>query len=68
MNGRYKSWSRTRSIYTTALPKISIILGLVLNRKYKILRYTYTIFMVGIIISVIAFAVAFNYFGPERAG
>ncbi len=41
-------------------------LGKVLDRKYKILRWTYTIFMIGMILSVIAFAVAFKYFGPER--
>lgn len=35
-------------------------LGLVLNRKYKLLRITYNIFMLGIIVSVIAFVVAFQ--------
>lgn len=35
-------------------------LGLVLNRKYKLLRITYNIFMVGIILSVIAFVIAFQ--------
>ena len=35
-------------------------LGLVLDRKYKILRRTYTVFMFGIIISVIAFAISFG--------
>lgn len=35
-------------------------LGLVLNRKYKLLRTTYTIFMIGIIVSVIAFVYAFK--------
>ncbi len=35
-------------------------LGVVLNRKYKLLRMTYTIFMVGIIVSVVAFVVAFR--------
>lgn len=35
-------------------------LGLVLDRKYKLLRSTYTIFMIGIIASVIAFVVAFK--------
>ncbi len=35
-------------------------LGLVLNRKYKLLRITYNIFMIGIIVSVIAFVVAFQ--------
>jgi predicted metal-dependent HD superfamily phosphohydrolase len=35
-------------------------LGLVLNRKYKLLRSTYTIFMIGIIASVAAFVYAFK--------
>lgn len=35
-------------------------LGLVLHRKYKLLRITYTIFMIGIIASVGAFIYAFN--------
>lgn len=35
-------------------------LGLVLNRKYKLLRITYTVFMFGIITSVIAFVWAFK--------
>lgn len=35
-------------------------LGLVLNRKYKLLRITYTIFMIGIIVSVAAFIYAFK--------
>ena len=34
-------------------------LGLVLHRKYALLRTTYTVFMIGIIISVIAFVYAF---------
>ncbi|MEW5675626.1 Pycsar system effector family protein [Flavobacterium enshiense] len=38
-------------------------LGLVLNRKYKLLRITYTIFMVGIICSVITFVWAFKNAG-----
>lgn len=43
----------------SSLTKDLYFLGLVLNRKYKILRLTYSIFMTGIIVSVIAFAVAF---------
>lgn len=35
-------------------------LGLVLHRKYKLLRITYSIFMVGILISVLAFILAFK--------
>lgn len=35
-------------------------LGIVLNRKYKLLRITYNIFMTGIIVSVLAFVIAFR--------
>jgi len=35
-------------------------LGIVLNRKYKLLRLTYTVFTIGIIASVIAFVIAFR--------
>ncbi|MEN8703306.1 MAG: Pycsar system effector family protein [Polaribacter sp.] len=44
-----------------SLTKDLYYLGLVLNRKYKILRVTYTVFMIGIIVSVIAFAVSFSF-------
>ncbi|NDV15138.1 HD domain-containing protein [Muricauda sp. TY007] len=50
----------------SSLTKDLYYLGVVLNRKYKILRITYNIFMFGIIISVIAFGIAFRFFGPER--
>jgi hypothetical protein len=33
-------------------------LGVVLARKYRYLRIAYTVFMVGLIVAVIAFAVA----------
>ncbi len=36
------------------------LLGVVLNRKYSLLRWTYTIFMIGIISSVVAFVIAFT--------
>ena len=35
-------------------------LGIVLNRKYKLLRMTYTVFMIGIVASVVAFVWAFR--------
>lgn len=35
-------------------------LGIVLNRKYKLLRITYNVFMTGIIVSVVAFVIAFR--------
>ena len=44
----------------SALAKDLYFLGVVLHRKYRILRITYTIFMTGIIVSVIAFAVMFK--------
>ncbi len=41
------------------LTKDLYFLGLVLNRKYNLLRTTYSVFMVGIIVSVLAFAISF---------
>ncbi|RUA18230.1 MAG: phosphohydrolase, partial [Flavobacteriia bacterium] len=49
-----------------SLTKDLYYLGLVLNKKYKILRITYNIFMLGMIISVLAFGIAFRFFGPDR--
>ena len=43
-----------------SMTKDLYFLGKVLNRKYKILRLTYLVFMIGIIVSVIAFALAFK--------
>lgn len=42
-----------------SLIKDLYLLGVVLARKYKLLRLTYTIFMIGIILSVIAFVISF---------
>ena len=50
----------------SSLTKDLYYLGLVLNRKYKILRWTYTIFIIGTVISVIAFAVAFQMYGLHK--
>ncbi len=47
----------------SSLTKDLYFLGLVLNRKYNILRWTYTIFIIGIVISVIAFGISFHFFG-----
>ena len=46
-----------------SLTKDLYFLGLVLNRKYGLLRLTYTVFMLGIIISCIVFGLAFAYKG-----
>lgn len=42
-----------------SLMKDLYYLGIVLNKKYMILRYAYNIFMFGIIVSVIAFIISF---------
>ncbi|WP_194850457.1 Pycsar system effector family protein [Nonlabens antarcticus] len=41
------------------------LLGLVLNRKYMLLRWTYTTFAIGIICSVVAFIIAFTTYDYE---
>lgn len=43
-----------------SLTKDLYFLGKVLDRKYRILRITYTIFMAGMIISVLSFAISFK--------
>lgn len=40
-------------------------LGVVLGRKYKLLRLAYSIFMIGIVLSVIAFTIAIFVHDPE---
>ncbi|WCO01252.1 Pycsar system effector family protein [Psychroserpens ponticola] len=49
-----------RDYLYSSLTKDLYFLGLVLNRKYNLLRLTYTVFMIGIVISVICFGVAFH--------
>ena len=44
----------------SSMTKDLYFLGKVLNRKYKLLRLTYLVFMVGIIVSVISFGIAFK--------
>lgn len=43
-----------------SLTKDLYYLGLVLKRKYKLLRLTYTVFMIGIIISALAFVISYH--------
>lgn len=52
-----------RDYLYSSMKKDLYFLGKVLDRKYKILRITYSVFMIGIIVSVIAFAIAFKYGG-----
>ena len=56
-----------RNYLYSSMKKDLYFLGLVLDKKYKILRLTYSVFMVGIIVSVIAFAVAFQFYSGATA-
>ena len=49
-----------RDYLYSSMKKDLYFLGKVLDKKYKILRITYTVFIIGILVSVIAFAVAFK--------
>ncbi|KJD31586.1 phosphohydrolase [Tamlana nanhaiensis] len=52
-----------RDYLYSSMKKDLYFLGLVLDKKYKILRLTYSVFMIGIIVSVIAFTIAFQMSG-----
>lgn len=43
-------------------------LGVVLGRKYKLIRLAYNVFMIGIVVSVIAFAIATFFNGGHDTG
>tara|TARA_R110002124_G_C8974716_1_gene515899 strand:- start:47069 stop:48292 length:1224 start_codon:yes stop_codon:yes gene_type:complete len=51
---------KDREYIYSSLTKDLYFLGKVLDRKYRILRMTYTIFVLGTIISIISFAIAFS--------
>jgi hypothetical protein len=53
-------------LYTSIIQDI-YHLGVVLGRKYRLVRLAYTVFMVGIIVSVISFAVAALVYSPAVA-
>ena len=54
---------KDRDYVYSSLTKDLYFLGKVLHRKYGILRWTYTIFVIGIVVSIIAFAVSFAMTG-----
>lgn len=56
--GLHKVMESREFLYDTLIKDL-YHLGLVLNKKYKWLRITYTVFMAGIILSVITFVFAF---------
>ena len=39
--------------------------GLVLQKKYRLLRVSYTMFMLGLVVGIIAFILVFLFFAPE---
>ncbi|MCW2119492.1 Pycsar system effector family protein [Flavobacterium sp. 7A] len=51
---------KDRNYLYNSMIKDLYFLGIVLEKKYRLLRITYNIFMIGIIVSVIAFVLAFN--------
>ena len=57
---------KDRDYVYRSLTKDLYFLGLVLNRKYSILRLTYTIFIIGIVVSILAFVISFWFFGQTR--
>ncbi len=55
-----KEMMKDRDYLYTTMIKDLYFLGKVLHRKYAMLRITYTIFMIGIIVSVLAFVYAYR--------
>ena len=65
------NWAMTQLIKDkdyiySSLTKDLYFLGIVLERKYRLLRWTYTIFMIGMVLSVIVFGIALKFYGPDR--
>lgn len=56
----------TDYLYGSVIKDIYSI-GVVLGRKYKLIRLAYNIFMIGIIVSVLAFGIAAYFFHPTAA-
>lgn len=56
--------SRDKEFIYDSLSKDLYYLGKVLDKKYRLLRLTYTIFMLGMIASVVVFACSFLFYGP----
>ena len=56
-DGEYLYGSMIKDIY---------FLGVVLGKKYKLLRICYTTFMIGFVVSIIAFVMAMLMFPPQE--
>jgi predicted metal-dependent HD superfamily phosphohydrolase len=61
-----KELVKDRDYIYDSLTKDLYYLGVVLERKYRLLRWTYTVFMIGMILSVLVFGIALKFYGPER--
>ncbi|MCC9166483.1 Pycsar system effector family protein [Pontibacter harenae] len=59
--GMHEIMRDKKSLYNNMITDI-YYLGEVLDRKYKILRISYSIFMVGLVLTVIAFGIAVAYY------
>jgi predicted metal-dependent HD superfamily phosphohydrolase len=57
-----KEMMKDKEYLYSSLIKDIYFLGVVLGRKYKLLRISYSIFMFGFVISVLAFAIAIFFF------
>src|SRR5690606_14389287 len=56
-----------QDVLYNSLTKDLYYLGLVLERKYRLLRITYTVFMFGIIISALSFIISYyNFMKPLK--
>ncbi|MBC5774290.1 HD domain-containing protein [Pontibacter sp. KCTC 32443] len=60
-HGMHNIMRDKKSLYNNMITDI-YYLGEVLKRKYNILRISYTIFMVGLVLTVLAFAISIAYF------
>ena len=60
-HGMHNIMRDKKSLYNNMITDI-YYLGEVLKRKYRILRVSYTIFMVGLVLTVIAFGISIAYF------
>jgi hypothetical protein len=56
-----KEMMKDNEYLNSSMIKDIYFLGVVLARKYKFLRISYNIFMFGLILAILAFAIAFLY-------
>lgn len=57
---------KDRDYLYSSMKKDLYFLGLVLNRKYNLLRTTYTVFIIGIVVSVFAYGISFNMMNNHK--